>query len=57
LAKATGTQNEDLAKLFIMQLQKTLPATMNQDELSLNAAVALLQGIAPRDELEGALAT
>lgn len=57
LAKVTGTQNEDLAKSLIIQLQKTLPAKLKQDGSSLNAAIALLQGIAPRDELEGALGT
>lgn len=57
LVNATGTISEDLAKSLITQLYQALPTTMRQDELSLNAAVALLQGIAPRDELEGALAT
>ncbi len=52
--EATGTTNQDAANLLIGQV---VNAQAGRDQLDCaNAAVALMQGIDPQDELEGLLA-
>jgi hypothetical protein len=58
--KATGSKDEDLSLSLVNQVLETLwlPKNMSEDIPieSACAAVATLEGIAPRDELEGLLA-
>lgn len=51
----TGTNNQDLATLFINQVCNATWATEEERLLIGNASLVLLQGINPRDELEAML--
>jgi hypothetical protein len=57
LKKALGTGSSDFVNASLIQLQAAarLPCG-NVSEMALNAALAMIEGAAPRDEIEGALA-
>lgn len=57
IALVAGAQNMDIGLTLMRQLMKSLPVSMQTDEEALNAALALVCGINPQDELESALAT
>lgn len=51
----TGMPNDDAAKLIIRQVMWTLPEEMRNEDEYIKAALAMLHGIEPADELEGML--
>jgi hypothetical protein len=57
LKQALGTKSSDFVNASLIQLQAAarLPCS-GISEIALNAALAMIEGAAPRDELEGALA-
>jgi hypothetical protein len=57
LKQALGTGSSDFVNASLIQLQAAarLPCG-NVSEMALNAALAMIEGAAPRDEMEGALA-
>jgi hypothetical protein len=57
LNKALGTVSPDFVKTSLLQLQSAARSPYGTiSETSINAALAMVQAAAPRDELEGALA-
>ena len=57
LSSAVGTRNKDLALLFVTQACWTAPGPKDQTfEQQFGKTLPALQGIAPRDEVEGMLA-
>jgi hypothetical protein len=56
LAESTGTGDYLLSQKLIMQLIAMLPNCVKGQEDEINASVAMLRGISPKDEIEGALA-
>ena len=57
VAFIAGAQNPDIGMTILRQLLDCLPISMRTDEEAINAALALICGIEPQDELESALAT
>lgn len=57
LKKAFGTTSSDFVNASLLQLQAaaTLPSG-GISEVGMNAALALIEGVAPKNEIEGALA-
>ena len=57
LKRALGTNSSDVVNASLLQLQAAanLPSG-GISEVGMNAALALIEGAAPRDEIEGALA-
>ena len=57
LTRTTGTTDSDLSTEMLLQATRLLPETLWEDEQSLNAIVARLHDIHPRDTLEAMLAS
>ena len=57
VALIAGAQNPDIGMTILRQLLDCLPISLRTDEEAINAALALICGIEPQDELESALAT
>jgi hypothetical protein len=56
IEQSTGMPNEHAGKLLITQVMYCLPEEMRNQATYIEAALSMLQGIKPVDELEGMLA-
>ena len=56
LLKAFGTDDLDMMNALLTQLVLVMPPSFVEDEGKMNGALAMLSGIAPKNELEGMLA-
>jgi len=54
LSEAVGSVSDDFRTLLLEQIEKLLPSD-TKSELFMNAAMALLHGLQPQDEMEGLL--
>ena len=56
ILKACGTDDMDLMNMLVNQLGMIMPSCFTKNENRMNGALAMLSGIAPKNELEGMLA-
>ena len=56
MLKACGTNDVDMMNMLVNQLGMIMPPCFTKNENRMNGALAMLSGIAPKNELEGMLA-